>query len=1413
MVSKHLMEIVIKAIDQTKDVAQKVENNFKKVGSSATSSMKSTSQATDKVATSFDKINQVTHVSRGYLKGMGVTAKSSFATLSNAQKRALLDLNNLNQKCSSTREELNTIGVTGYNAFLQLSNSSQKALTSWNSMSQSTLKWTDHVKLAQIYTKGFGVDIDSTKGKILVLGNAIQSSLSSKFESLKTKVTGVAGIIKNSLSNALTTVKCKVETVANSFNGLGGVIASAIGALGMNGIKDLTIGLAMTREQMTTLTSATWGNAKAAQSFVRYMDEMTNNSLVSLNDLGQAMNTIKMSTGMSNEQLKNFTTVVNDVGQRAILMGKDSTEAMSLMQSAGRGLNGEFDILKSNFGITKDQLQKLGWKGTAQDIEGYQKALEKALSAGGSMDGMMNTLSGQIQLVKKGFTSAGRQIGEMFVPYIKEAVNFMLNLKQECPDVYKYIIAIAGAVSGFATIAPSLSPILQTMSYLNSGLTGMMGKITALVGSTSSATKIIQSSMVEVYNTEKGVYEMQSVLGPATKAFYTALAEGEGILVAIKAGYAEMAITEYIALGPLLAIIGAIALLGVAVYELGKYFGWWNDLPSLFGAISSGVQRLWSAFVNNQYVQEAIKAVSSAFEWLGEVLTPVGQWFMDMLGVEQQTGEEFDIVRAIIDVVGASFDLLVQNLTSVYNAFMFVVGCVQNTISFFQWLYDVVVNIPTAFQNMNSLVSSFLSQLPNIVYSSLVSVVSFIIVAGTQWVVNATNIARNMVNGVISWICQLPSRIYSYIVSVASRILGGGASWVSNAMNLATRTVSAVITNISSLPQKVFNEFMNIGGKINQAINGAVNAAKNFGNNIKNAVLGALGIHSPGIVQIKIATEFENTVGQISDKVSEAKSVATEFGNSIVEGFKTTNVDTNLNVSPTVDYDTSSVEPINNNSSLSVNKNSLEDSSNNGILDTFSSISDKSSNSLSDIVNTNKSSFDKMLLNEKTSMGQMSNDFNLNMGNIALTENTKLKEMTDHISSSMNIILSKTKDGLKSTSSVTNDNLNKMQNSTKKITSGMVKAWNSMKTSIVSASKKINQESSTWITGLQSTITKFYSKLQHPGGAGGGNSVSNTKSSTVSSNNPFKRFGSILNKSEASKIFNIDINYLGDNSSASNYRGINLGEILGFVNNNGFGGAGTWSDTVSPNVNYVKSRVRKWGMKGPVVWGKYPTNSSFKVSEFENSTPKIDFATFKSMAEDVFSACHYDFYYDSAKYGSWQKAFSTGSMNCSDSTDALIWMANQCGLSANKVHGHWNQFGHYWATVNGHKMDTTGWMQRRTWTPSASHASSPKNEPFQDLTNAIKDIATDTSTGEDFDIYTGETVSNEVTVNGELKIIHEFKNLPKGVNAEEVARIVNETTSSDDWQKKLANSVAFQSEDNKVKTRLQRKQVRAKGVR
>ena len=337
---------------------------------------------------------------------------------------------------TSTASKTSMLGSTGTSAFNQLTFAEQRALVQLSSMSTTT--------------------------------NSTATQMNSAWDRVKTKVSSVSTSIKTGLSNALSSARSKIDSVASAFDGLGGIISSAIGGLGVASFSQLTIGLAMTRERMTSLTTATMGSSSAAQDFVNTMDSMTNDSLVSLNDLGQAMNTIKMSTGMSNSELKNFSTTVNDIGQRAILMGKDTNEAMTMMQAAGSGLNGEFDVLKSNFGITKEKLMDLGWSGASEDVAGYQEAIEKYLEKAGSMDDMMNTTTGKLKQVEKGFTSAGRQIGEQFMPYIDQALDFMIDLKEDCPQAYTAIVALSGAFSGFATIAPTLAPILTTIDSISS---------------------------------------------------------------------------------------------------------------------------------------------------------------------------------------------------------------------------------------------------------------------------------------------------------------------------------------------------------------------------------------------------------------------------------------------------------------------------------------------------------------------------------------------------------------------------------------------------------------------------------------------------------------------------------------------------------------------------------------------------------------------------------------------------------------------------------------------------------------------------------------------------------------------------------------------------------------------------------
>ena len=511
MPSSNVMNIIVQAQDMASSVAQKVENSFRKLGntidSTFTTSLSNTkfNQELTSFGTDLDKVTQ-------RLKQVGVNGQSSFNQLTNAERRTLEKLGELDPVSAQVLQHLTRIGITGKQSFNQLSASEQKALMTMKSTSEQieevnsklrvvgigaaqAANMLNQMKLdpsvgsnldrAKLKVSEMGYSLDSTKGKILVLGTAIQTSLGNKWDSIKTKVQTTATNIRTALGNAITSVKSKVQNLGNAFSGLGGIISSAIGAIGMASISQLTVGLAMNRERMTALTNATMGGAKAGDqllngftgvnkvfkdlngnstNYFMGLDEMTNHSLVSLDDLGQAMSTIKMSTGMSNEELMMFSSTVNDVGQRAILMGKSGEEAISLMQAAGRGLNGEFDMLKSNFGITKETLTDLGWSGAADDVEGYQMALDKALEKGGDMDGMLDTTTGHLETLKKNFRVAGRHVGEMFTPYIDMAVQKLNDLNDRFPGLFQGLIGIAGAVSGFATVAPSIAPMISVFT-------------------------------------------------------------------------------------------------------------------------------------------------------------------------------------------------------------------------------------------------------------------------------------------------------------------------------------------------------------------------------------------------------------------------------------------------------------------------------------------------------------------------------------------------------------------------------------------------------------------------------------------------------------------------------------------------------------------------------------------------------------------------------------------------------------------------------------------------------------------------------------------------------------------------------------------------------------------------------------
>ena len=171
--------------------------------------------------------------------------------------------------------------------------------------------------------------------------------------------------------------------------------------------------------------------------------------------------------------------------------------------------------------------------------------------------------------------------------------------------------------------------------------------------------------------------DLVSVIGTAAAAFALAVPAFVAITGAIKlieltAIPAALALWEMVA--PLLPFIILGAAIAYVVYEIGKAFGWWDDVGSMMDAIWAGVQRLWSAFINHPDVQGFIQGVSDAWDAMKPFLDTTIRLILRFFNVSGK--KDFDIVRTLIDTISKAWAAMtlpiktvIEVIKTLWNAF------------------------------------------------------------------------------------------------------------------------------------------------------------------------------------------------------------------------------------------------------------------------------------------------------------------------------------------------------------------------------------------------------------------------------------------------------------------------------------------------------------------------------------------------------------------------------------------------------------------------------------------------------------------------------------------------------------------------------------------------------------------------
>lgn len=475
---------------------------------------------------------------------------------------------------------------------------------------------------------------------------------------------------------------------------------------------------------------------------------------------------------------------------------------------------------------------------------------------------------------------------------------------------------------------------------------------------------------------------------------------------------------------------------------------------------------------------------------------------------------------------------------------------------------------------------------------------------------------------------------------------------------LGSKIKEGVRGGINGISKFVADEMRDVVNAIKDAAPKAFDAGNVVGSAIWGGMNFVLKRHSPGFIHDEVLAEFGTDIPDaIRGSGDYAYSNAQYYGQRIVDGIRSSS-QTTIGLDNMVGEYQDDAQIIATSSQMM------------GVTTT------NAFNQMQNQVNLSTTQMSGTVVNSYTSMQQKQSTL---LDNMKTSNTTAYNEMY-----------------LKS-----NQSLLQMRDSTSNVTNQMIGAWHHMKDSIVSSANKLKSESTAHFTQLSSTIGSFYRKIQNPSNWGAGvptiprgrnpsagrRLLSVTRGKHGAGVSPYGKFNEKLTIKDLMTTLNM-----------SDSTRVDLNTFLASIfGEHGFGWNG-WNKT---HFNYIKNKTNQWNMKPLMIMGRIPAGNGFKVGEFANGTPHLTWDSFIATAESLFSKIPYSFYYDSQKWGSWQNALMNGEANCSDGADALIALASTFGFGGGtKVHTTLrNGVGHFYAVINGKKMDTTNFQNNHSWSP------------------------------------------------------------------------------------------------------------------
>ena len=387
------------------------------------------------------------------------------------------------------------------------------------------------------------------------------------------------GVGSNAQSMASTASRA-LNSMSTGFMNLNQVSSSVMSNLS-NGksASDLLLGTTSKAETNSVLVDLMSSTEEAAAKLNEHVDDVTNNSLVSMQNLIPALNAFKSATGATDDEIFNATDNIANFGAKVLAQTGSVEQSEQAMMDLSKGIKGACASL-DQYGITVDALKNTGlWNGDENDIQGYMDAVRQLT---GDTTALMETNEGLDARLGKAFSSAGKKIGNEFLPQLKDAKKAFLDLNSatggdlaagiivaaEGVDLFSQGMMFAsetaqgirGIKDGFSAVKDSISIATEWLGKFRAAeeaastakVVGETTDISGLIGGVSGAKDV--GKMVDETEDIVDDASKMGAIGPKAAAAGAEMEASAGGLSAISAGAASMLV-------PLLSIAVVVAVM------------------------------------------------------------------------------------------------------------------------------------------------------------------------------------------------------------------------------------------------------------------------------------------------------------------------------------------------------------------------------------------------------------------------------------------------------------------------------------------------------------------------------------------------------------------------------------------------------------------------------------------------------------------------------------------------------------------------------------------------------------------------------------------------------------------------------------------------------------------------------------